>query len=70
MSSAKEIAYIQQRQKRMPEMIESTERKLAGLYREARRYNMQTLLSNPEHINEAWDREVLVAAMEGKLDAA
>lgn len=53
------------RKRRLPEVIEATERKLAGLYREARRYGADEILSNKYHVNAAWDREVLVAELEG-----
>lgn len=41
-----EQQYAYQRMRRMPEMIEATERKLLGLYREARRYGMADLLES------------------------
>lgn len=38
------IRYIEQRQRRMPEMIEATRQKLRHLEAEARRYGMEHLL--------------------------
>lgn len=37
--------YEAQRRYRMPDMIEATERKLGGLYREARRYSAAELVN-------------------------
>lgn len=37
--------YEAQRRRRMPDIIEATERKLAGLYREARRYSRAQLVN-------------------------
>lgn len=37
--------YEANRRYRMPDMIEATERKLAGLYREARRYSRAHLVN-------------------------
>ena len=49
--------------RRMPEMIEATERKLAGLYREARRYTMSEVLVNPAIVEAAWNREIALAQL-------
>lgn len=51
-------AYEYQRIRRMPDMIESAERKLAGLYREAARYGLNELLTDKSFADEAWDHEV------------
>lgn len=56
--------FLYHRVKRLPDMIEATERKLAGLYREARRYKMDEVLTNKHQLNEAWEREILVAMLE------
>lgn len=50
--------YEKQRKRRMAEMIDSAERKLAGLYREAHRYGMDTILRDKSFSDEAWDHEV------------
>jgi hypothetical protein len=39
--SAKQERYMYHRMARLPDMIEATERKLQGLYREAERYGMR-----------------------------
>ena len=62
----RQIAYEAQRIRRMEEMVAATERKLAGLYQEARRYRLNKLLESPCAANAAWDRDILLA----KLDAA
>ena len=65
MSAAhKMYKYECDRKRRMPDMIEATERKLAGLYREAIRYQMDKLLQEPNLINGAWNREVTLAYLE------
>lgn len=66
MITDRQLAYEAQRIRRMQEMLESAERKLAGLYREARRYNLSALLEMPSAADAAWERHVLLA----KLDAA
>lgn len=52
------------RMRRLPGTIEAAEHRLAGLYREARRYRMDELLTMKSAVNEAWDREVLIAQIE------
>lgn len=64
---SRELDYEYRRMRRMPEMLEATERKLAGLYREAARYGMTELLESPSAFSEAWDREIIVAKLEAGL---
>lgn len=64
--SDRQLAYEAHRIRRMEEMLETTERKLAGLYREAKRYNLNALLDSPSAVNAAWERRILL----GKLEAA
>ena len=52
------------RMKRIPSQIEAAERKVAMLYKEAKRYKMKEVLSRPAAVNSAWDREVLLAQIE------
>lgn len=48
----------------LPGKIEATERKLLGFYRQAARYGMDRLLTDKSLINEAWDRETMLAYLE------
>lgn len=50
----------------LPSQVESAERRLRDLYREAARYKMHDLIKHPELINRAWEREVEVAKLEGR----
>lgn len=63
-------AYERRRARDMEAMIEAAERKLAGLYREAKRYGRHDLLTNKMFTDEAWDHEVrreqLRAALNGE----
>lgn len=59
-----EEQYVYQRQRRMPDMIEATERKYLGLLREAKRYGMHDILSSKYHSDRAWDREIVLAKLE------
>lgn len=60
------FSYEAQRIRRMPEMIEATERKLLGLYREAKRYGMDELLESKWAFDQAWDREIQIAKTEAE----
>lgn len=51
-------AYERRRARDMDAMIDAAERKLAGLYREAKRYGREDLLRNTLFTDEAWDHEV------------
>lgn len=48
----------------LPGRIETAERKLVGLYRQAARYGMDEILHNQSLVNEAWDRETMLAYLE------
>lgn len=73
-------AYLAHRVRRMPEMLETTRRKLVGLHRECERYGLcdllnesrrltaDEILTDPEHVSNAWDREVIVAKMGGDVE--
>jgi hypothetical protein len=63
MNLDKQLAYEANRIRRMDEMLENAERKLAGLYREAKRYNL-ALLDMPSAVDAAWERRVLLAKIE------
>ena len=52
--------------RRLPEMIERTEAKLARLYAEARAVGMKDLEFNFTS-NEAWEREVEIAKLDAQL---
>lgn len=56
--------HLERRLRHLPTAIENTERKLAALYREAKRYRMDDVLRKPSIVNSAWDREVLLAQIE------
>lgn len=60
----KHLAYEMRRIKRMEEMLENAERKLAGLYRECKRYGLNCYLDTPSANDAAWDRRVLLAKLE------
>ncbi|NVD44370.1 hypothetical protein [Qipengyuania atrilutea] len=60
----KQDRYEYHRQRRMAEMVEATERKLLGLYREASRYKMSEVMRKPSLLNEAWEREMMLARIE------
>ena len=64
MTVERQVAYERQRKNRMAEMVESTERKLAGLYREARRYEMTDILNQPCAVDAAWARAVLLKPLD------
>jgi hypothetical protein len=64
MTVERQVAYERQRKNRMAEMLESTERKLAGLYREARRYEMSEILDKPCAADAAWERAALLATLD------
>ena len=66
MMTDRQLAYEAHRIRRMEDMLEAAERKLAGLYREARRYQLNAILDMPSANDAAWERRVLLA----KLDAA
>lgn len=63
--SEREYRRIVNRQYRMPEMLASTEAKLARLRAEARSYGMHELLDDPDALNDAWERTVKRARIEG-----
>lgn len=46
---------------RLPAQIIAAERRLLHLYREAERYKMADVLESTCYVNEAWDREVMLA---------
>lgn len=46
------------RRRRLPGQIDAARRKLLSLENEARRYGMNELLTNPVHVDRAWDREI------------
>lgn len=50
----------------LPSQVESAERRLRDLYREAASYRMHDIIKYPDLINKAWDREVEVAKLEGR----
>lgn len=64
MNLDKQLAYEAQRIRRMEEMLDATERKLAGLYREAQRYGLSRVLDMPSAVDAAWERRVLLAKIE------
>ena len=67
MITDRQLAYEAYRIRRMEEMLENAERKLAGLYREARRYNLSALLDMPSAADAAWERHVLLAKLDAPL---
>ena len=50
----------------LPGQLERARRHYAALVAEARRYRMTDILTSPERVNEAWEREILGA----RIDAA
>lgn len=58
--------YENRRRYYLPDAIELAERKLAALYREAKRLDLD-LLEGKCAFNEAWDRAVLTAQIEATV---
>lgn len=54
----REYQAIVNRQRRLPEQLNAARRKVVALEREARRYGMIELLSDPKHVNRAWDEAI------------
>lgn len=49
------------RQRRLPGMLQAARQRVVHLEREAARYGMDELLTDPRHLDAAWDREVELA---------
>lgn len=62
------VRYERNRQRRMAEMVEKTELKLAGLYREVGRYKMSEVINKPCAANTELPRLVLAKKL-GAWDA-
>lgn len=62
----RECERLRLRMYHLPRVIETAERRLQGLYREAKRYRMNDLLRYPALLNDAWDREVETAKLEAE----
>ncbi len=59
--SEQEYAVIRNKQRRLPEQLERARRRVAQLEAECIHYGMKDLLTNPEHANRAFEREVAQA---------
>lgn len=59
-----DIRHLEYRQRYLPIALERTRAKLIELENEARRYGMKELLTNPVHLDRAWDRMVVEAQVE------
>ena len=57
-----ELDYEYRRKRRMPEMVEATERKLKALLIEAKRYGMDDL------VNATWDRVIIEAQADARAN--
>lgn len=53
-----ELRYIQYRQRYIATQLPAARRKVVALEREAKRYGMIELLSDPRHVNQAWDEAI------------
>jgi hypothetical protein len=53
-----EYDQITNRQRRLPSMLERARRRVNDLEKEARRLSMHELLTEPRHVNAAWDRAI------------
>ncbi len=64
--SEKQIARALSRKYRLPLMIANAERRLAALRNEASLFGSTAILTDPEVVDRAWDREVELARIEGQ----
>ena len=53
-----EYRRIVNRQRRLPDQLTAARRRVRDLELEAKRYGMFELLSNPKHVNQAWDEAI------------
>lgn len=60
-------AYEHRRMRTMPDLIQATQRKLLGLYREAQRYGRDDLLAHKAAFDNAWETEIQIAKLEAQL---
>lgn len=61
LTSEREYRAIINRQRRLPEQLDAARRRVTALENEAKRYGMTELLTNPQHVNNAWEIEIIEA---------
>lgn len=65
--NAKQIMALKSRHRRLPGMLQAARRRVIALEREAARYGMHELVSDPRHVNSAWDRALEQDRLRGEL---
>lgn len=60
----RELRYVKYRQRYLPGQLAAARARVAALENEARRYGMHYILTHPEIVDEAWEREVAKARRE------
>jgi DNA-binding ferritin-like protein (Dps family) len=58
---AREYQQIVNKQQRLPKQYARALQRVRDIEAEMRRYGLEDILNNPEHVNRAWDREVEIA---------
>lgn len=66
-AARRKYARLRAAKSRLPMQIQAVNRKLKALQAEARRYGMKELLTNPNAVNRAWEREVEMARCEAMI---
>lgn len=61
----RELHYVKYRQRYLPGQLAAARARVAALENEARRYGMHYILTHPEAVDEAWEREVANGKREG-----
>lgn len=56
--SQREYDAIINKQRRLPDMLRRARQRVRQLEAEALRYGMKDLLTDPRHVNNAWDRAI------------
>jgi hypothetical protein len=63
--SEREVTRILQRKYRLPEQLRRARSRVEALEAEARLYGVNAILTDPTVVDQAWEREIELARIEG-----